>query len=74
MNRKNNCWGLIGEQNNPEQSVKESENVNQYMPEADFHEKTFDMIAPNVRQARMKEGSFMLHFWKNWKSYNFFHG
>ena len=24
---------------NPEQSVKESENVNQYMPEADFDEK-----------------------------------
>lgn len=62
MNRKNNCLDLIGEQNNPKQSVKESENVNRYMPEADFDEKTFDIIAPNVRQACMKEKEFYAAF------------
>ena len=29
---------------NAEQAVKESENTNRYMPEADFDEKAFDMI------------------------------
>lgn len=34
----------------PERAVKESENVNRYMPEADFDEKAFDMIGPNAPQ------------------------
>ena len=35
---------------NPEQAAQESENVNRYMPETDFDEKAFDMIAPNAPQ------------------------
>ena len=31
-----------------ERAVKESENINRYMPEADFDEKAFDMIGPNA--------------------------
>lgn len=34
----------------PERAVKESENINRYMPEADFDEKAFDMIGPNAPQ------------------------
>ena len=33
-----------------EQAIKESENINRYMPEADFDEKAFDMIGPNAPQ------------------------
>lgn len=33
-----------------ERAVKESENINRYMPEADFDEKAFDMIGPNAPQ------------------------
>lgn len=35
---------------NAEQAVKESENTNRYMPEADFDEKAFAMIGPNAPQ------------------------
>ena len=35
---------------NAEQAVKESENTNRYMPEADFDEKAFDMIGSNAPQ------------------------
>ena len=31
-------------------AVQENENINQYMAEADFDEKAFDMIGPNVPQ------------------------
>ncbi|TGY95338.1 hypothetical protein E5329_15670 [Petralouisia muris] len=33
-----------------ERAVKESKNINRYMPEADFDEKAFDMIGPNAPQ------------------------
>lgn len=35
---------------NAEQVVKESENINRYMPEADFDEKAFAMVGPNAPQ------------------------
>ena len=37
-----------------ERAVKESENINRYMPEADFDEKAFDMIGPNARKNMIK--------------------
>lgn len=35
---------------NTERSIKESENINRYMPEADFDEKAFDLLGPNAPQ------------------------
>lgn len=35
---------------NAEQAIKESENINRHMAEADFDEKAFDMIGPNAPQ------------------------